>query len=93
MSLPENYILEKLDSDEYIALDKGFKGYQKHWSKLILPYMYAKDSEMLPRDIVFNSKFKSIRTVIENVFCEIRKFRIWSETLGNGIYICYYKAY
>jgi hypothetical protein len=68
MTFPENYIFEKLEGDEYISFDKGFKGYQKHWSKVVLPYIYAKDSQLLPDDMVFNNNFKSISTVIEMCF-------------------------
>ena len=48
---------------------------------MVLPFMYAKDTELLPEDADFNNKFKSIRTVIENVFCAVKKFRICSDNL------------
>lgn len=58
--------------------DKGFKGYQNYWKNVVLPYMYTtEDSEHL----AFNNKFKSIRTIIENVFCSAKKFRICSDKL------------
>lgn len=81
VSLPENFIWEHLDSDEYIALDKGFKGFQQYWKNVVLPFMYAKEDALESEHIQFNNKFKSIRTVIENVFCAAKKFRICSDKL------------
>ena len=48
-------------------------------------YMYTTESQLQPEQH-FNNQFKSIRIVVENVFCSIKKFKICSEKLRVKTY-------
>jgi hypothetical protein len=81
ISFPENFAWKNLTENEYIGLDEGFKGYQRYWRYAVLPFIYSNDNELKDKHLQFNNNFKSIYTVIENVFCAMKKRRICKERL------------
>jgi hypothetical protein len=73
MQMPENAVYEKLTKKEYIAGDKGFRGMTKQ--RILTNPVGA------PKRV--DKSFKKIRVIVENVICELRKWRICDHTFRS----------
>lgn len=71
-------MVQKLfDPSETIAGDPAFIGLENVWKiPVICPYKKPKNGELQEFQVEWNSKFKSFRTVVENYFAQIKKFKI-----------------
>jgi hypothetical protein len=65
-----------------MAIDLGFKGMQKDFKHTAFPFSdnAEKNYDLLDKEIEFNKKFKSIRTIIENIIAHVKMWKICKYT-------------
>jgi hypothetical protein len=83
ISLPENFFWRHLEEFEAIGADKGYVGLDKLVAPnpVILPVSKPKTREQEE----FNNEFAAIRTIVENVFAQIKKWKMCKNTFKiNG---------
>lgn len=79
----ENRVYNLLDTRyEYIAVDLGYKGLRRFYPNVSEPFPDnpASVGELLEHEKAYNSEFKEIRTVVENVIAHIRHWKICKHT-------------
>lgn len=74
-NLPDNWIHMWLDADEAVGGDRGFNGFHKHMEKFVIPFIATQDRPLTEEEERFNNEWASIRTVVENVFAHIKKWK------------------
>jgi hypothetical protein len=71
LAMPQNRII--LPTNSHLMLDGGFKGAQRFYRNIILP---EESKNLTPDQVHWNNEVKTIRTVVENYFSHIKKFKI-----------------
>lgn len=61
-----------LDVDEAVGRDKGFN---RHMEKFGIPFVATQEKPLTEEQEKFNNEWASIRTVVENVFAQIKKWK------------------
>ncbi|KAL9647835.1 hypothetical protein ABK040_008110 [Willaertia magna] len=78
----ENHFWTCLDESEYICGDKGFRGLQHYWKNIVLPFI---GSDLNEKEKEFNNEVASIRIVVENVFSQIKKWKVCKHPFRTNI--------
>jgi hypothetical protein len=75
--MEENKIYSILEQNEWIAADLGYRGLQHDFPRVAFPYPDNCEIVTLnEKQLKFNSEFKRIRTVVENVIQYIKKWKV-----------------
>lgn len=82
LNYQENQIYTRLEPNEWIMLDKGYKDLK--FARKVVPIV-GKSEILLEEEEIYNNDVASIRIVIENVNCEIKKFKICQFTFRAHI--------
>ncbi len=69
LSLPENNFTSSMVPGEFILADNGFKGF----NNVLMPHPR---SQLNPEKERENREISSVRSVVENVFCSLKKWKI-----------------
>lgn len=82
IDLDENKFHRHLTRFEWIAADLGYKGLQHEYERTALPFPDNKEKgyHLTDDEKMFNKRFKSIRTVVENVISHIKNWKICKST-------------
>ncbi|KAL9646313.1 hypothetical protein ABK040_014466, partial [Willaertia magna] len=75
-NMEENHIHTSLKAHEFIGANKGFTGVYSYWKNTIIPYL-SSDDLLTVEEKTFNNEFAHYRIVIENVFSNFKKFKIY----------------
>lgn len=78
-TMQENTIYKKLNPHfEYVAVDLGYQGLTNYYPNVMYPFPdnTATIRENTDEELAFNSEFKEVRTVVENVIAHIRHWKI-----------------
>jgi len=73
----ERYILN-IPEDTFVGVDGGIKGIKNFYKNYIIP-VEARGRELTKDEKDWNDGFKRFRTVVENYFCAIKKFKFLSD--------------
>ena len=71
---------------EVIGADKGYIGLEKlTTNNIVVPVTPTNNWPLTPEEVAFNNDFASIRTIVENVFAQIKKWKMCKNTFKiNG---------
>ena len=77
ISLEENKVYTSLTRKEWVSVDLGFRGMQNIFKHTAFPFPDNIEKVTLTdQQKQFNSEFKTIRTVVENVIQYLKKWKI-----------------
>lgn len=72
---PENSFYKFLDLDEWIGADAGYRGLERI-HPTILPFVQLSNQpELSKEEKEFNNEWASVRVIVENVICQIKKWK------------------
>ena len=78
MELPENGFWRHLNNNEFIMVDKGFRGLDRLYPNICIPFFHDEIGDRKE----FNHELSHYRIIVENVFAQIKKWKICSFPLN-----------
>jgi putative transposase len=69
--------------DAIILADSGYQGLQKKDKNAILPHKRRRKTSLTEEEKAYNKVLTSQRSLIENVFAKLKKFKILSSVYRN----------